>query len=120
MNKTAVKALIAEYNAAKNERLELDRKSAKLKVQEDLCLDKLVAEKVASGTYGPYLLEASEKKVPRCTDWAGLHAFIKQEGAFELLHKRITDTAIMERVNAGEIVPGIVVDVKPVYKISAA
>ena len=120
MNKTEVKALVAKYNEAKNKRLALDRESAKLKVVEDTCMDELYAAKVASGQYGPYLVEFINKRVPRCTDWPNLHAYIKQEGAFELLHKRLTETAIMERVNAGELVPGIVIDDKPTYKISAA
>jgi len=120
VNKTQIKALVAEYNTAKNERLALDKQSAKLKVKEDSIMDQLVAAKVESGIYGPYLLEATNKRMPRCTDWPNLYAYIQQEGAFELLHKRLTESAIMERVDAGEILPGIVIDPKPGFKISAA
>lgn len=120
MNKTEIKTLVAQLNAARNERLALDRQSAKLKVVEDTCMDQLIAAKVVSGQYGSYLLEFVNKKTPRCTDWPGLWAYVRENDAFEMLHKRLTESAIMERVNAGEIVPGIVVDDKPTYKISAA
>ena len=120
MNKTEVKALVADYNKTRIERLKLDNESKKLKVKEDSLMDKLIAAKVVSGTYGPYLLTYEPKKAPRVTDWSLFYAYIQQENAFEMLHKRLTETAIMERVNAGEIVPGIVVDNKPAYKVSAA
>jgi len=120
MKPTAIKTILAEFQELNRQRLDLDRQSAKLKVQCDALLDKLTAGEAGSGQYGPYLLSVAHKKVPRCTDWNGLHDFIRQEGAFELLHKRLTETAVMERINNGSHVPGIVVDEKVTYKVEAA
>ena len=87
--KTEVTALVKEYNAVRNERRALDQASAKLKVREDSILDNLTAAKVPSGKYGPYQLTVTTKAVPRCTDWAGFHAYIKETGNFDMLHKRL-------------------------------
>jgi len=115
-----ITALIARYQTARNERLDLDEQSKKLKVEEDSILDQLTAAGVESGKYGPYKLTVKPKQTPRCTDWEGLWAYIKDTNSFELLHKRLTETAVMERLDAGEHLPGIVTDEKVTYKITAA
>lgn len=118
--KTEITALVKELNATTNERLALDQASAKLKVREDSIKDALTAGNVPSGKYGNITLTVDKKKVPRCTDWAGFHAYIKESGNFDMLHKRLTETAVMARVNDGEYVPGIVVDPKTSYKLTPA
>lgn len=119
MNKTQVTALLRDMQAARNERLKLDEESAKLKVREDSIADQLRAANVESGTFGPYVLTAKAKKVPRCTDWTLLHAHIKETGEFDLLHKRLTESAIMARLKDGVYLPGIVTDDKVTYTITA-
>lgn len=113
-----VAATLAEYTTTRNERLALDEASKKLKVKEDALLDKL--DGTASGRYGPYNLVVSIKKVPRCTDWEGFHAYILNTGNIDMLHKRLTESAVMARVDNNEYVPGIVTDDKPSYKITLA
>jgi uncharacterized protein YdbL (DUF1318 family) len=120
MNKTEVKALVAKLNEARNARLKLDNESKKLKVIEDTCMDQLVAAQVVSGQYGPYLIEAQFKKVPRCTDWEGFYAYLRETGNLDMLTKHLTASAIVARLDEGEYVAGIVVDTKHTYKISAA
>lgn len=118
--KKEIEALAGEYVRTRNERLKMDQESAKLKVREDSILDSLNAAKVQSGTYGKLAIEASSKKVPRCTDWTGFHAYLKETGNLDMLHKRLTETAVMARLDNGEYVPGIVTDDKPSYKITLA
>jgi hypothetical protein len=120
MLKSTITALVKEYNSVRNERLELDQQSAKLKVREDSILDSLTAAGVTSGKYGPYNVTVTTKAVPRCTDWTGFHAYIKETGNFDMLHKRLTESAVMARVSEGEYVPGIVTDTKTTYKVGAA
>lgn len=116
-SKAKTAALLAEYNTVRNERLALDQRSKKLAVKEAEILDKLEGSK--SGTYGDFELEVSNKKVPRCTDWSGFHAYILQTGNLDMLHKRLTESAIMARIGDGEYVPGIVTDDKVSYKVTA-
>jgi hypothetical protein len=120
MNKTEVKALVAQYQAARNERLKLDNDSKKLKVKEDSILDQLIAAKVVSGQYGPYLVEAQFKDVARVTDWSTFHAYILESGSIDMLERRPTQSAVNARFDEGEVVPGVVRDRKHSYKISAA
>lgn len=118
--KTEIAALVKEYNATRNERLKLTGEAAKLEQREKAILDNLTAAKITSGKYGAYNVTVSEKKVPRCTDWAGFHAYVRESGNLDMLHKRLTETAIMARLDAGEYVPGIVVDPKTTYSFTLA
>lgn len=120
MNKTEVKGLVADYNKTRIERLALDNASKKLKVKEDSLMDKLIAAKVVSGTYGPYLLTYEPKRAPRVTDWSLFHAYILSSGNIDMLTKHLTPTAIIARFDENEVVPGVVLDDKPTYKITAA
>jgi len=115
---TEVANLITEHNKLNVERLAADQTSAKLKVKQDAIIDQLVAAKVESGTFGPYSVEKKSKQVPRCTDWEGFYKYLQQTGNFDMLHKRLTETAIMARLDNDEYVPGISTDEKVSYKFS--
>lgn len=39
--------------------------------------------------------------------WQLLHAYIRQTGRFDLLQKRLLDSAVMDMVSAGETPPGV-------------
>ena len=47
------------------------------------------------------------KEVPQAKDWPALYGYISTTQAFELLHKRLSESAIKERWDAGEIIPGV-------------
>lgn len=49
----------------------------------------------------------SECLVPKVEDWAAVFAFVKSSDRFDLLQKRISDTAVTAMWDAGEIVPGV-------------
>lgn len=118
MKPKEIERLVAEYQNTRNARLLLDEESKKMKVAEDGILDKLTAAGVESGKYGPYNVVVSRKSVPRCTDWPNFYAYVKQTNSFDMLHKRLTETAVMARIEAGEYVPGLAFDDKYTYKIS--
>jgi len=118
--KTEIAALIKEYNSTRNERLKLDEQSKKLKVREDSILDNLTAASVTSGKYGAYQAIVAKTKVARVTDWHNFHAYIKENDALDMLTKHITQSAIMARINEGELVPGVTTDDKTTYKFTLA
>lgn len=120
VTKTEVTSLLREYQDKDHRRLELAEEVKKLDQAQKAILDQLTALGIESGKYGPYLLTVDSKKVPRCTDWNTFHQYLIQTGNLDMLHKRLTDTAVMARMNEGEYVPGIVVDEKPTFKIKAA
>jgi hypothetical protein len=53
------------------------------------------------------LVKMSETVEPIAQDWRQTWDYIKKHDAFELLHKRLTVTAVKERWEAGEEVPGV-------------
>ena len=120
LTKTEVAAIVKEYNATRNERLKLDEASKKLKVKEDSFLDQLSAGNVGTGKYGAYQVTVETKKVARITDWNNFHAYIRDHNALDMLTKHVTQSAIMARVNEGELVPGVVTDDKTTYKFTVA
>jgi hypothetical protein len=48
------------------------------------------------------------KDKPTVGDWAKLYAFIKENDAFDLLHKRLTEKAVEERWEDNVEIPGVV------------
>lgn len=119
MTKTEIAAFLKIYQTKDRERKELAERVAKLDQEQKAILDQLTAANVTTDFYGGYHLRVETKKVPRCTDWPGFHAYVKETGAFDLLHRRLTETAIMARLDDGEYVPGIVTDDKVTYKVTA-
>lgn len=48
------------------------------------------------------------KPVPQVQDWDAFYAYVKKHGAFDLLQRRLTETAVRERWEANQKVPGVV------------
>lgn len=62
----------------------------------------------ASGVAGKLArVTAITKEVPQVEDWTIFYKHLKKTGQFELIGKRLSDTAIRERWEAGKEVPGI-------------
>lgn len=53
------------------------------------------------------LVKMAETVEPIAMDWRQTWDYIREHDAFELLHKRLTVTAVKERWDAGEEVPGV-------------
>ncbi len=47
------------------------------------------------------------KQVPQVKDWDKFYAFVKKTGQFDLVQRRLADTAIRERWDNGKEVPGV-------------
>lgn len=52
-------------------------------------------------------VEINTKAIPAVKDWPKLYAYIKKNDAFELLQKRVTESAVEERWENGTDVPGV-------------
>ena len=62
----------------------------------------------ASGVAGKLCRVAVvDKEVPRIGDWSKFYEFVKESGQFDLLQRRLSDTAIAARWEEGEEVPGV-------------
>lgn len=47
------------------------------------------------------------KEVPQVKDWDAFHKYVKRTGAFYLMQRRLSDTAIKEIWESGKTVPGV-------------
>lgn len=103
--------LVDAYIAKRDERLKMDKEAAALKEHEDDLHKTIIAKLREQGAtaYGGLrgVVKLHEKQEPNVEDWPATYAFIKENDAWELLHKRITVTAVKERWDAGEAVPGV-------------
>jgi hypothetical protein len=103
--------LINNYISIRAQRLVADKEAATLKETED-DIGKLIIEKFRAGNIsaqgaGNGLIKMAEVVEPVAEDWPQVWGYIEEHQAWELVHKRITVTAVRERWEAGEEIPGI-------------
>jgi hypothetical protein len=114
--------LVNQYISIRAQRLELDRQSKVVKEAED-DLQKVIVSKMREGDMKALgaangLVKLHESEEPVAENWEEIWAFIKANDAWELLHKRITITAVKERWNDGVAVPGV--GKSTVYKLTVS
>ena len=107
---TRAQRLAAEKTVADMKEIEDDLKSTIISKYREQGLKALGAR---NGT-----VKMSRKLEPVTTDWAALWAHIQATGEFELLHKRLTTSAVEERWEAGDLVPGV--GTKEVFNLSVS
>jgi hypothetical protein len=114
--------LVDKFYEARELRLEADRKAAVLKKAEtefkDQLIRELTAQKVTSLGGQLARVTLQQKQKPIVTGWADLYVFIKTHDAFDLLQRRLTETAVKARWEDGIVIPGV--DVFPVTDLSVA
>lgn len=83
----------------------LEETEKKLKAQ---VIAKMKTAKVTSLGGQKYGANFKSKDKPTTGDWQKLYTYIKEHDAFDLLQKRLTETAVEARWEEGEEIPGIV------------
>lgn len=104
-------AMVDEYADTRQERLALEGQAEKVKEREQELKAKLIEALVATGAGGlggqRYRVTHKVKVVPQAQDWRQIYDYIKENDAFELLQRRISSTAVAERWEAGDEIPGV-------------
>jgi hypothetical protein len=114
--------IVDAYISIRAQRLQLERQVNELKEQEDLLNGHIINHlriqgmTAVGGKAG--FVKLRELDEPEVQDWTLLYEFIKNNDAWELLHRRVGSTAVKERWEAGEQVPGV--GHKSVYKLSVS
>lgn len=91
-------------------RLELDRQAAAAKAEE-VALENHIIDNLPKGDGGAVgrthkvIVKTEDKLV--VSDWPVFYAYLAKNKTFEMLQKRISTTAIQERLDDGKKVPGI-------------
>lgn len=109
------------WRAAAVERLELDRKSKKLKDEETIASTLLIQQmrKTSLFAHTPtheVSVNREPEYVPHVMDWEAYWGFIIATLDFSLLEKRPGKSACQERWDAGQTIPGV--EKYPVYKLT--
>jgi translation elongation factor EF-Ts len=103
--------LVDEYIAARSFRLDLERQAVLKKTEEEYLKAKLFKRfakektEVASGSLG--YVQYHKKDKPKIVDWRKFCDYVVKHDAFDLFHKRVTESAWEARLEDGEKVPGI-------------
>lgn len=102
--------LIDDLYTKRAARLEAQRKTDEAKSLEDaakVALVDMLQELKLNGAKGA-IATASIKsiKMPKIVSWDDMYAYIRANNRFDLLHKRISELAWRDMLEAGELVPG--------------
>lgn len=104
--------LIDDWGAARIHRLAEAKKVEALEVEEKKLKAKVIAAMIdakQTSTGGQrYGANYSRKEKPTAGDWSKIYAFIKENDAFDLLQKRLTEKAVELRWEDGITIPGVV------------
>lgn len=102
--------LVDKLYKARAERLAFAKKVEEMKEKEDrlkLEILDVLKEGGLEGAKGKVATAAvTRTTVANVTDWDEVYKYIKKTGEFDLLQKRMSDTAFRERLEAGKAVPG--------------
>jgi len=104
-------ALIDRLDKVRADRIAAGKVHESLK-NEELRLEGVVIavmeEKNLSAVGGRIaMVHRSIKRQPYAMDWDPIRGYILEHNAFELLHKRLTFGAVLERFDDGDPIPGI-------------
>lgn len=104
----------------REERYVLQNKAKDIESEEKRLKEKLRVQllKFKSMTIGGKVAQVKMETatVPRIKDWDAFYAYVKKTGEFDLLQRRLNETAIEERWGQKKHVPGV--QGEPVLKFS--
>lgn len=95
----------------RQERLAMERRVAELKEEEAVLRDHIIdtlPKSDASGITGKTCRVTITKSVkPRVEDWDVVYKYISRTKSWDLMQKRLSDTAVNERWGVGKEIPGV-------------
>lgn len=103
--------MVDQYVTARAQRLTLQKQVDEMEALEKSLKATIIAKmrdgatKVIGGVVG--FVKLQHEIEPVAEEWPKVWAHIQETGNFDLLHKRLTITAVRERWDAGEEVPGV-------------
>lgn len=116
-------AILVDFFAkVREKRLKADKHAKALKTQENEVEAEIIEElqkaglSKVGGKIASVTLQEQHKPIVR--DWPALYDYIRDNDAFDLLHRRLTEAAVKERVEDGVNVPGLGTFVVPKLSVS--
>ena len=100
-----------KYYQLQQKRREMQKAAAEVEAEEKAIKAHIIEhlpKSEASGIAGKLArVTVVTKEVPQVKDWDAFYKHVKRTGNFELLQKRVGNTAIQERWDNGKEVPGV-------------
>lgn len=97
--------VVEQYRSTRLARLELKKQYDALEAEEKKLKQKIIDELRAGTPHRGVVL--TEKLKPTVADWNALYKHIQATGEFELLQRRVTESAALERWSEGVAIPGV-------------
>lgn len=103
--------LIDEYCLTREQRLVADKEAQKLKSIETDLKFRVMQEMLnndchmVGGKYKKVTLRTKSK--PTAADWGQIYDYIKEHDAQDLLQRRLAEGAVKDRLQEGEVIPGL-------------
>lgn len=114
--------LINSYIQLREKRLAEETVAEAMKAEEEVLkktiISKMREEGITSqgGIYGT--VKMGHLVEPVAENWEQVWSYVRENNAFHLLHKRLTNTAVKELWDAGQTVPGV--GKQDVYKLTVS
>lgn len=103
--------LVDNFAKTRDARIEKDKEAAALKAEENELKDRLIAimrdQKVATVGGSEFVVTHRVKMKPVAQDWSEIYAYVRDNDAFDLLQKRLTEGAVKLRWEDNIVIPGI-------------
>ena len=110
------------YKALRTKRLDLSHQVDELKKEETQLMNELIevlSEQGVEGVQGKTCrVSLNPSIVPIVVDWDKLNKYILKNEALEFFQQRLSVTAVRDRWDAGEKVPGVKEDTKIKLKVN--
>src|SRR5690554_5611324 len=110
-DRNTVEQAIKDWREARDARLEMDRKAAKLKSVEDglksFLLEAFKQQKLEGMLIGGKVTGLTTKRIPIVEDKEKFLSYIRETGELDLLQFRLSPEAVRVRAEEGVEVPGI-------------
>jgi len=106
-----ISELIDEIVRVKAERESLNTISAELtsklvRLEKDLMEAMASAGTTKAASNAGHSCKMEQKVYPTIKDWNAFYKYVSETGSYDLLHKRLSNTAFRDRWAAGEEIPG--------------
>jgi hypothetical protein len=103
--------LADQLEVKRQERLAADKKAAALKSEESALKAQLISEmeenNLSSVGGQICIVKRTTKERAIASSWPDIYSYILEHDAFDLLHRRLTDSAVLLRRDDGVEVPGV-------------
>jgi len=103
--------MVDQYQKTRANRLAKEKEAKAIKETEteelNLILESLRESETEAIGGTTHLAKRVVKDEPIAEDWEKIHEYIQATGEFDLLHRRLTDTAVKARWDDGVEIPGV-------------